>query len=59
MLKYKTIFSLRVRLRLRSMGFEPVMESPNPYKPQLKCWMYEETEELIKALDVILGGEDV
>ena len=59
MLKYKTIFSLRERLRLRSMGFEPVMESPNPYKPQLKCWMYEETEELVKALDIILGGEDV
>ena len=49
--KYKTIFSLRVRLALRSVGFEPVMESPNPYKPGLKCWMYEETEEFLQALN--------
>ena len=58
MLKYKTIFSLRVRLELRSMGFEPIMESPNPYKPHLKCWMYEETAEFIKALNAILGGDN-
>ena len=56
--KYKTIFSLRVRLALRNVGFEPVMESPNPYKPGLKCWMYEETQEFIEALNTILGGEN-
>lgn len=57
MLKYKTIFSLRVRLALRDAGFEPIMESPNPYKPGLKCWMYEETKELKDSLNKILGGE--
>lgn len=32
MQKYKTIFSLRVRLALRGRGIEPIMESDNPYK---------------------------
>jgi len=54
MQKYKTIFSLRVRLALRLMGFEPIMESPNPYKPHLKCWMYEETDAFKEALNFIL-----
>lgn len=54
MQKYKTIFSLRVRLALREAGFEPIMESPNPYKPGLKCWMYNETQEFLIALDRIL-----
>ena len=58
MLKYKTIFSLRIRLALRNAGFEPIMETPNPYKPELKCWMYEETEDFIKTLNMILGGKD-
>ena len=59
MQNYKTIFSLRVRLALRSKGFEPLMESPNPYKKGLKCWVYEETEEFRKALNTILGGGSV
>lgn len=59
MQKYKTIFSLRVRLALRNKGFEPLMESPNPYKRGLKCWVYEETEEFRKALNVILGGGNI
>lgn len=58
MLKYKTIFSLRVRLALRNAGFEPIMESPNPYKPGLKCWMYEESEGFTKSLNEILGGDE-
>lgn len=59
MQNYKTIFSLRVRLALRNKGFEPLMESPNPYKRDLKCWVYEETEEFRKALNVILGGGNI
>ena len=56
MQKYKTIFSLRVRLALRALGFEPVMESDNPYKEGLKCWMFEETEEFLEAFDRVMGG---
>jgi hypothetical protein len=32
MRNYKTIFSLRIRLALRDLGIEPIMESVNPYK---------------------------
>lgn len=55
MQKFKTIFSLRVRLELRKMGIEPVMESDNPYKPGLKCWMYAETPDFQASLDAVLG----
>lgn len=54
MRNYKTIFSLRIRLALRDLGIEPIMESVNPYKQHLKCWMYEETPELLTALDAIM-----
>jgi hypothetical protein len=57
MQKYKTIFSLRVRLALRNAGFEPIMESPNPYKTHLKCWVYEITDEFLSALNKILEGD--
>lgn len=57
MQNYKTIFSLRIRLALRDLGFEPVMETVNPYKRHLKCWVYEETEALKEALDEVIGGE--
>ena len=56
MLKYKTIFSLRVRLALRERGIEPIMESRNPYKEHLKCWVYEYTPEFEKCLNDIMRG---
>jgi hypothetical protein len=46
-------------LALRNKGFEPLMESPNPYKKGLKCWVYEETIEFQEALNSILGGGNV
>ena len=52
--KYKTIFSLRVRLALRGRGIEPVMESDNPYKQGLRCWIYEETDQFRAAFDQIM-----
>ena len=56
MQKYKTIFSLRIRLALRERGIEPIMESPNPYKQGLKCWVYENSQELDQALTLLMGG---
>ena len=56
MQNYKTIFSLRIRIALREKGFEPVMESPNPYKEGLKCWVYNVTPEFMKCLNEIMGG---
>lgn len=55
--KYKTIFSLRVRLALRDLGLEPLLESPNPKNPNLKCWMFEETPQFIEALNFVLDSK--
>ena len=54
--KYKTIYSLRVRMLLRDMGFEPLLEKDNIYRSGLKCWIYVATDNFNKALDKILGG---
>jgi hypothetical protein len=56
MQNYKTIFSLRIRIALREKGFEPIMESPNPYKKGLKCWVYNATPEFMECLNEIMGG---
>lgn len=58
MRNYKTIFSLRIRLALRDVGFEPIMESDNPYKEGLKCWVYEETPDFQAAFDAIMKEAD-
>jgi hypothetical protein len=56
MLKNKIIYSLRVYLQLKDRGFEPIGTTPNPQKPELMCWIFEKTPELIMALDEIIGG---
>lgn len=53
----KTIYSLRVRSQLRARGIEPLMEFDNPYKPGLKCWVFEITDEFSEVLDEIMGDE--
>ena len=54
--KFKTIYSLKIRISLRNEGIEPLLEKNSPYKPGLKCWIYEVTDNFNKALDKILGG---
>ena len=48
---------MRVRLALRDLGLEPLLESPNPKNPKLKCWMFEETPRFIEALNFVLDSE--
>ena len=48
------VYSLRVRLELRKQGIEPLMENVNPYKPELKCWVYEQDEKFLQAFDAIM-----
>ena len=48
------VYSLRVRLELRKRGIEPLMENVNPYKPELKWWVYEQNEEFLQAFDMIM-----
>jgi hypothetical protein len=33
------------------MGFTYITEMKNPKNPQFNCWVYEETDELLKAFD--------
>lgn len=54
--KFKTIYSLKIRILLRNEGVEPLLEKNSPYKSGLKCWVYEVTDNFNKALDKILGG---
>ena len=55
--KNKIIYSMRINIELQKRGFKPVLSMPNPYKESLVCWVYEETEDFLIALDEILGGE--
>ena len=51
----KIVYSLRVHLGLQNMGFNPITEMKNPHKEGLNCWVYEETEEFLKAFDSLLS----
>lgn len=53
--KFKTIFSLRIKIELSKRGFEPVLENDNVNKPGFKCWIYEITPEFDECLDEIMG----
>ena len=54
--RYKTIFSLRIREKLRKRNIEPLFELDNLDKPGFKCWRYRVDEEFSSALDEIIEG---
>ena len=54
--KFKIIYSLRIRILLAEMGFQPIVEMDNMLKPPLKCWKYIVTPEFEEALTQIMGG---
>lgn len=54
--KVKIIYSLRIHIALQSQGFMCVAEMKNPQNQRFNCWVYEETPELLKAFDKLLGG---
>ena len=53
----KIIYSLKVHLKLQSMGFEYLSEMKNPRFPQYNCWVYENTESLKLALGSLNLGD--
>ena len=53
MTKEKTIYTKWVAYELRKKGFPIVRVEINPNKPQFDCYVFAETEELIKALTAI------
>lgn len=54
--KYKTIYSLRVRMALRDKGIEPLAENESPYDSRFKCWLYSCTPEFWIAFNEVTGG---
>ena len=50
-LNIKIIYSLRILIKLQRMGFKYITEMKNPQNPRFNCWVYEETDELLKAFD--------
>ena len=55
-IKNKINYSLRVNMELQKRGFVPLTAMPNPNNLRLICWVYEKTDQLIEALDEIIGG---
>lgn len=53
MTKEKIIYTKWVAYELRKKGFPIVRVDINPNKPQFDCWVFAETEELIKAFTAI------
>lgn len=51
----KIIYSKRVALELRNKGFKIIKTVPNKYKPQFDAYIFENTQALQDALNVILG----
>lgn len=52
----KIIYSMRINIELQKKGLKPILSMPNPYKENLVCWVYEETEEFIEAFNQIMEG---
>lgn len=56
--KFKKVYSLRIKLKLKELGFEPLLETDNIYKPPLKCWVFLDTPDFEEALgSIITGGQ--
>lgn len=55
--KFKIIYSLRIHIALQSLGFQYKTEMRNPRKPNLNCWVYQNTPEFQLALKQLLGEE--
>lgn len=47
----KVVYSKRIAIKLRELGFQIKRTEVNRSKPQYDCYIFELTEELQKALD--------
>ena len=53
--KIKVIYSLKIHIALQKQGFQYMTEMRNPKNPHLNCWVYEESTDLLAALDALMG----
>ena len=47
--KYKRVYALRIKEKLKELGFEPILETDNVQKPGFKCWLYEASPAFLEA----------
>lgn len=52
-MKEKIIYSNWLAGELRKQGFRILRTEPNLRYPQFDCWVFEETEEFIKAFGIL------
>lgn len=52
----KIIYSKRVMLALAQKDIQPITSMQNQKDLRYTCWIYELNDELIAALDEIMGG---
>ena len=53
-LNVKIIYSLKLHIALRQLGFKYVTEMRNPKDMRYSCWVYEATPEFLEAFDKLL-----
>lgn len=54
----KIIYSLRIFLKLKELGYNPIATFENPNYPGFTCWVFERTPAFTKDLDSLIheGG---
>lgn len=52
----KIIYARWVCEKLLQNGYNPIETYPNPLRPELLCWGFEDTPGFEETLGVILGG---
>ena len=50
----KIIYSLKIHIALQKMGFKYLTEMSNPHNSRFNCWVYAESEELLKAFNSLV-----
>ena len=54
----KVIYSLRIFLKLKELGYNPIATFENPNKAGFTCWVFEKSQDFINDLDnIIQKGE--
>lgn len=52
----KKIYSKRIAYELRKRGFKIIGVEPSEYKPQFDAYLFQESEELEKAMGEIINS---
>ena len=53
--KTKIVYSLKIFIQLQIRGIHPICSMPNPHNEKFTCWVYQATNEFIKAFDEIVS----